>query len=225
MTITIAAIIIGLLTGFCYALVKQFSAVQTSVISPFMHRMHMPKAMKVLTDEEHVIVHDKIDRFNLRMLTCFIASIIAVGLGLLFLFLVSQSGDSRITGYIMSVLFAYVAANYNLGSAVVNWVYEVETNLLARVIISNQEASEFSTLSEYLDNENKQMMTDYYDEMAEVAEEFDAVTVELGLDPARSYDESEEAFEEFLDIMDKAQQIMRERYPEKADKFPEIREK
>ena len=225
MTFTIAAALIGALTGFCYALVRQFTVIQNRAIAPFMMRMHMPNAMKVLTDEEHFIIHGKIDVFNLRMLTCFIASIVAVGMGLFFLILVSQNGNVQITGYIMSVLFAYVAANYNLGSSVVGWIRSVENDLLARVLVDHQEASEFNTLGEYLDNENKKMMSSYYDEMSEIAEEFEAIAAELGLDPDRNYDESEEAFEEFLSIMDKAQQKMAEKYPNMANNFSEPREK
>lgn len=225
MTLTIAALILGLLTGFCYSLVRTASRVQVGVVIPFLHRIHMPNAMSILTEEEHNIIHHRVDIFNMRALVCFVGSIISVGLALFFIFLVQQGGDAQLTGTFMAVAYAMVCANYNISSSIVNWIRAVENDLLARVIVNKQEASEFDTLGEYLDNENKQMMADYYKEMEEMQEEFDKVAEECGLDPEKNYDESDTSFREFLTIMDKANTIMRERHPDKADKFQQISEK
>lgn len=225
MTPLIAATIIGALTGVCFSIVRTASKVQTQVVLPFLYRMHMPNAMKVLSEEEHDMIHHKVDVFNVRALASFIVSILAVGLGLFFIILVTRGGNAQLTGTFMAVAYAFVCANYNVSSSIVNWIRAAESNLLARVIVDNQEASKFNTLGEYLDNENKKMMADYYEEMNELAEEFDVVAEECGLDPEKNYDESETSFREFLEIMSKANAVMRERHPEKADRFQETIEK
>ena len=120
MTITIAALIIAVLTGFCYSLVHTASVVQERIVVPFLYRMHMPNAMNILTEEEHDMIHNKVDMFNLRALSCFISSIIAVGLGLFFIALVHKGGNSQLTGTLMAVAFAFVCANYNISSSIVN---------------------------------------------------------------------------------------------------------
>ncbi len=222
MTLTIAALLLGLLTAFCYSLVRTASIVQNRVVIPFLYRMHMPNAMSIITEEEHDIIHHRVDIFNLRALVCFIGSIIAVGLALFFIFLVQQGGNAQLTGTFMAVTYAMVIANYNISSSIVNWIRAVESDLLARVIVDKQEASKFDTLGEYLENENRQMVTDYYKEMEEMQEEFDQVAEECGLDPEKNYDETETSFREFLTIMDNANTIMRERHPDKADKFQQL---
>ena len=219
MTVTIAAIIIGLLTGFSYALVRQSVQVQQTTIVPFLFRIHMPNPMKVLTEKEHNIIHERIDSFNLRTLTCFIAAILAAGLSVFFLTLVFYGGDARITGYLMAVSFAYVVANYNVNTSAAKWIRIVENDILARIIVKNQEASEFNTLDEYLAGENKKMADEYYKEMTQIADDLEKVAEECGLDPDRNYEESEESFKEFLEIMEKAQDLMRERYPNVSDSF------
>lgn len=213
MTLTIAAVIISLFSGFCCALVNKSVHVQQEIIVPFLNRIHFPSSMGVLTQNEHHIIHTKVDIFNLRVITCFVASLIAVGLGFFFIALVYYEGDARITGYLMSILFAYTAANYNINTTAVNWIRIVENDLLARILHKKQEESKFNTLGEYLDDENKKMAANFFKEMNKVTDDFDAAAEECGFDPDKDYEETEESYNEFLEIMKKTQDVMREKYP------------
>jgi len=213
-TLTFGAIIIGLLSIFSYILVDKSIYVQQEVIMPFLYRIHLPTPFGVLTQKEHNIIHDKIDRFNLRIITCFVASVIAVGLGLFFLALVYYEGNAKLTGYLMSILFAYTVANYNVPSTAVRWIRVVENDVLARILLKKQKESKFNTLGEYLEDENKKNVADFYDQMNKVADDFDVVAEECGFDPEKNYEESDETYDEFLAIMQKTQAAMREKYPE-----------
>ena len=142
------------------------------------------------------------------------ALVLAVGLGLFFLALVYYEGNAKLTGYLMSILFAYTVANYNVNTTAIKWIRVVETDVLARILLKKQEESKFNTLDEYLEDENKKNVADFYEQMSKVADDFDVVAEECGFDPDKNYEETDETYDEFLAIMQKTQDAMREKYPE-----------
>ncbi len=213
-----AAILISGLSIYSYILVLRATHVQYNCIMPFYYRVHTPNAMDVLTDQEHGIIHKKVDSFNLRIITCFIVALVAVLLGAFFIALVVYGGDGRIIGSIMAVAFAYVLSNYNINSTAVNWIREVENDILARIIAKKSEAAGFTSLGAYLDDENRKMWGDYFKEMRDLAGEFEEVATVLGFDPKRDYEVTHETYEEFLKIMDETEAIMRERHPDSVIK-------
>jgi len=112
----------------------------------------------------------------------------------------------------MSVLFAYLAANYNLGSKIENWVYHSENELLARVMKNKSDAAGFETLGEYLQSENDKMIEEAMQGIDGLVEEFEEIAKECGFDPEKDYDESEESLAEFFEVMEKAEKIVLERH-------------
>lgn len=220
-----AAILISGLTLYSYILMRRAAYIQHQMVIPFMCRVHVPNSMEVLTDREHDIIHDKIDSVNLRTITCFIAALVAGFMGAFFIALVSYGGDGRIIGSIMAVAYAYVLANYNINSSTVGWIREVENDILARIIVNKSEAAGFTSLSAYLEDENKKLAAEYYKEMNELANEFITVAEECGFDPNKEYEASEESFQEYLNIMHEAEKIMREKHPEHAKTYDEYLDK
>jgi len=217
-----AAILIAGLSLYSYLLMRRATYVQHQLVIPFMCRVHVPNAMEVLTDKEHDIIHDKIDSVNLRTITCFIAALIAGFLGAFFIALVSYGGDGRIIGSIMAVAFAYVLANYNINSTTVNWIREVENDILTRIIANKSEAAGFTSLGAYLDDENRKSISEYFKLMRARADEFDVVAKEHGFDPERDYSETPESYDEFLKILDDTEAIMLERYPDTTENHDEF---
>lgn len=215
MTLSTAILIIAALSFYSFFLVRKSAHVQINSIIPFLFRVHSPNVMELLSKEEHESIHDKIDIFNLRILTCWIASILAIGLSMFFIALVYyESGNPSIVGILMSGLFAYLCVNYNLNSRVVSWIMDVENDLLARIIIKKQEASEFDTLDEYFEAENHKMVADYYESMTKIADEFEEVLLEEGYDPEKDYNATEDDFAGYLKILERASVRMNEKYPE-----------
>ncbi len=214
MTPQIAILIIGVLSLYSFFLVKRAAHVQFNSIIPFLYRVHLPNAMNVLTADEHEIIHKKVDVFNLRIITCFIAAVLAIGLGLFFIALITYEGDPRITGYLMSFLFAYLVANYDVNSKAIGWIRIVENDLLARIVVKNSEAEGFDSLADYLEAENEKMLTEFFDKWNEVANEFDKILAEEGFDPDKDYEATDEGLEEYFLIMERANKIMLEKYPE-----------
>jgi hypothetical protein len=207
------------LAVYSYLFIRKAGEVQQTMLIPFLYRIHLPNVLETITDEEHELIHDHVDYFNLRIIACFAATIFAVGSTSLFLFLLVNGGDAKIAGYIASILFAFVCANYNLNTTVVSWVRASESELLARVLQNKADAGGFDTLGEYLQAENDKMIKDAIDDMNRIADEFLEVAEEIGFDPGKDYEENEDTIEEFFSIMDEAQKIMRERYPEQAETF------
>ena len=212
-----AAILITGLSIYSYLLVRRAAYVQHQIVIPFMCRVHVPNSMEVLTDQEHDIIHDKIDSVNLRTITCFIAALIAGLLGAFFIAYVAAGGDGRIMGSIMALAFAYVIANYNINSSTVNWIREVENDILARIIVNKSEAAGFTSLGAYLEDENRKYTAEFFKVMRERADEFEAVAIERGFDPERNYEETPDSYKEFLKIIDETEAIMRERYPDPVE--------
>jgi len=143
-----------------------------------------------------------------------VATVIASGSMLLFLLLLFNGGDPTVAGYITSFAFAFVGANYDLNTKIIQWVSASENELLARVLQNKADAGGFDTLGEYLQAENDKMFEEAFEEMNRIADEFMEVAEEIGFDPDKDYEESEETIEEFYSIMDQAQEIMREKYPD-----------
>ena len=197
-------------------LVRQSGTVQYNVLLPFLHRLHMPKVLNTLTEEEHNGIHRQIDIFSLRVLSILITSVVAVGVSLMFLILLVNGGDATTPGYMMAIAFAYVAANYNINSQIINWVYASENELLARVIKKNADDGGFKSLSDYLSHENTEMLKEWQDEVVKVGEAFEARLIELGYDTERDYLESPEAEEELTQLLE---QVTNE-FEEKYDKPP-----
>ncbi|KKM24735.1 hypothetical protein LCGC14_1602160 [marine sediment metagenome] len=214
--ITAAVLIFGM-SIYSYLLVRRATHVQHTMLIPFLYRVHAPNALEVLTAKEHCIIHNKVDSFNLRIIICFVAVLIAVCMGAFFMALVTYEGDGRIIGSIMAIAFAYVLSNYNISSTVVNWIREVENDILARIIANKSEAAGFTSLSAYLEDEDRKM----FKEMKELAGEFEEVAMELGFDPKRDYEETRESYDEFLKIMNETEAIMRERHPDPAENHDE----
>lgn len=217
-----AAILIAGLSIYSYLLMRRATHIQHQTVIPFMHHIHMPTSMEVLTNREHGIIHKKIDSFSLRFITCFVAALIASFLGAFFIVLVSyEGGDGRVIGSIMAIAFAYVLANYNINSKIVGWTREVENDILARIIANKSEAAGFTSLGAYLEDENRKMEAEFFKEMRKRADEFEAVAKERGFDPERNYEETPDSYEEFLKIIDETEAIMRERYPDPAENHDE----
>ena len=223
MTPQIVFLIIGALSLYSFFLVRRATHVQFGSIIPFLYRVHLPNVMKVLTDEEHEIIHKKVDVFNLRILTCFIAAVLAVGLGAFFIVLVSYGGDPRITGYLMSILFAYLVANYDVTSKATGWIRIVENDLLARIVVKNSEAAGFDSLADYFEAENEKVLKEFFDKWNEVADEFDKVLTEEGFDPDKDYNATDEGLEEDFLIMERshkkmiAKDLEKEKDPDKSE--------
>ncbi len=214
MTPQIVILIMGALSVYSFFLVRRAAHVQANSIIPFLYRVHMPNVMGMLTRKEHDIIHDKIDIFNLRILTCFVAAVLAIGLSLFFIALISYEGDARILGYFISILFAYLVANYDVNSKAVGWIRIVEDDLFARIIVKNSEAAGFSSLADYFDAENDKMMAEYYEKWNKVAQEFDELLAEEGFDPDKNYEETEEDLTEYWRIMESVNKQMCEKYPD-----------
>lgn len=213
--------IIGLifagLTLYSFFFVRNAADVQHTWLLPFLYRIHVPNVLETLTDEEHESIHDQIDIFNLRILLAFAAAVLGGASALAFLFLMFNGGDAKVAGYVASIAFAFVGANYDLNNKIMAWVRASENELLARVLQNKADANGFATLGEYLQAENDKMLQESFDEMNRIAEEFMDVAEEIGFDPEKDYEESEETVEEFYMIMDQAQKIMNERYPDHID--------
>lgn len=202
------------LTLYSFFFVRRAADVQQTWLLPFMYRIHVPNVLDTLTDEEHESIHDQIDAFNVRILLVLVATVIASGSMLLFLLLLFNGGDPTVAGYITSFAFAFVGANYDLNTKIIQWVSASENELLARVLQNKADAGGFDTLGEYLQAENDKMFEEAFEEMNRIADEFMEVAEEIGFDPDKDYEESEETIEEFYSIMDQAQEIMREKYPD-----------
>ena len=224
MSLIAVSLLLASLSIYSYLLARRSGYVQRHSLLPFLHNMHSKKVLDSLTDEEHNLIHDQIDVFNLRILSCYVASIVAVGLAILVIMLAVGEGDVRAPGFIMSVLFAYLCANYNLNSTVLTWVKLSENELLARVKTKDVDDSEYDSLEELLIAENDAMVKDTLDEISEIADQFEEIINELGFDPEKDYNGSKENSDELFRILDEATTIMQERYPEsykKVSKLPE----
>jgi hypothetical protein len=210
--------LIGLLFAglalYSFFFVRRAADVQQTWLLPFLYRIHAPNVLETLTDDEHESIHDQIDGFNVRILLVFAAAVIATGSMLLFLLLLFNGGDPTVAGYITSFAFAFVGANYDLNTKIIQWVSASENELLARVLQNKADAGGFDTLGEYLQAENDKMFEEAFEEMNRIADEFMEVAEEIGFDPDKDYEESEETIEEFYSIMDQAQEIMCEKYPD-----------
>lgn len=225
MSLTMLGVLLFVLSGYSYLLIRKAGYVQRHALLPFLYQMHSKNVLNTLSKQEHDLIHDQIDIFNLRIMSCFIACVVGVGLASLFFVLVSAGGDGRIPGYIMAVLFAYLCANYNLNSTVLTWVRASETELMSRVIVKNAEAGGFDSLSDYLIAENDKMVKEAIEEAKVIAEEYEEITDELGFDPDKDYNESDEAREELFRILDEATEILRQRHPKMDGKDTEFKEK
>ena len=217
MSMSLVGILLGALTAYSYMFIRRCGEVQHNILLPFMHRMHAPNVLNTITEEEHDGIHRQIDIFNIRIITCFLASIVAVGVTLLFLILLTNGGNAQIAGYIMAITFAYVVANYDLNSKIIKWVYFSENELLSRVIQDKSDKSEFDNLGDYLKNESDKMLMEWHDEVLKVGEDYEARLIELGYDPERDYLENPEAEEELIRMLE---QVSNE-FEEKLDKTPD----
>ena len=213
------------MSAYSYMLIRRAGHVQRYALLPFLYQMHSKNVLKTLTAEEHELIHDQIDIFNLRIISCFIACVVGVGRASLFFVLVSAGGDGRIPGSIMAVLFAYLGANYNLNSTVTTWVRASETELLSRVMVKNANDEGFDNLSDYLIAENDKMVAEAIEEAKVIAEEYEEITDELGFDPDKDYNDSDEAREELFRILDEATEELRSRHPEMNEKDAEFDKK
>ncbi len=225
MSLTMLGVLLLTMSAYSYMLIRRAGHVQRYALLPFLYQMHSKNVLKTLTAEEHELIHDQIDIFNLRIISCFIACVVGVGLASLFFVLVSAGGDGSIPGYIMAVLFAYLGANYNLNSTVTTWVRASETELLSRVIVKNAKDEGFDNLSDYLIAENDKMVAEAIEEAKVIAEEYEEITDELGFDPDKDYNDSDEAREELFRILDEATETLRQRHPEMNEKDAEFEEK
>lgn len=225
MSLIAASLLLASLSIYSYFLARRSGHVQRYTLLPFLYNLHSKKVLDTITNEEHDLIHDQIDVFNLRILSCYIASIVAIGLAMLVIMLAVGEGNPSAPGFIMSILFAYICANYNLNSTVVTWVKLSENELLARIKIKDVEDSEYDTLEELLIAENDEMIKKALDEIAKIAEQFEEIINELGFDPEKDYNESEEAAKELFRILDEATTIMQERHPDSYKKVSEIPEK
>jgi hypothetical protein len=212
MSPTAVGFLLVALSAYSFWLIRRAGYVQTEILIPFLYRLHVPNVLETVTAEEHDLLHERINIFNIQIISCFIAYIVASCVAVLFFILVLNGGDARMSGYIMSILFAYLAANYNLGSKIESWVYHSENELLARVIKNKSDAAGFDTLGEYLQSENDKMIEEALESIDGLVEEFEEVAKECGFDPEKNYDESEESLAEFFEIMEKADKIVLERH-------------
>ena len=224
MSLTMLGVLLLAMSGYSYMLIRKAGHVQRYALIPFLYQLHSKNVLKTLTPKEHELIHDQVDLFNLRILSCFIACVVGVGLASLFFVLVSAGGDGSIPGYIMAVLFAYLGANYNLNSTVTTWVRASESELMSRVMVKNAKADGFDNLSDYLKAENDKMISEAIEEAKVIADEYEDITNELGFDPDKDYNESDEAREELFRILDEATEILRQRHP-KMDGKDRIRGK
>ncbi len=222
MSLIAVSLLLASLSIYSYVLTRKSGHVQRYTLLPFLYNLHSKKVLDTITSEEHDLIHHQIDMFNLRILSCYIASIVAIGLAMLVIMLAVGEGNPSAPGFIMSVLFAYICANYNLNSTVTTWVRLSENELLARVKTKDVDDSEYETLEELLIAENDSMVKDTFDEMAKIADQFEEIINELGFDPEKDYNETEEAAEELFRILDDATIILQERYPESYKKVSEL---
>lgn len=213
--------LIGLLFAslavYSFFFIRRVADVQHTWLLPFLYRVHVPNVLETLTDEEHELIHDQIDLFNLRIILVLAASVLGGVSALAFIFLFFNGGESTAAGYIASIAFAFVGANYDLNTKIIRWVSASENELLARVLQHKADAGGFDTLGEYLQAENDKMLQESMDEMNRIVDEFMDVAEEIGFDPDKDYEENEETVEEFYSIMDRAQEIMNERYPDQVN--------
>ena len=225
MSLIAVSLLLASLSIYSFLLARRSGYVQRHSLLPFLYHMHSKKVLNTLTDEEHDLIHEQIDMFNLRILSCYIASIVATGLAIFVIMLAVSNGDARTPGFIMAVLFAYICANYNLNSTVITWVKLSENELLARIKTKDVEESEYDSLEELLIAENDAMVKDTLDEMAKIGDEFEEIINELGFDPEKDYNSDPEAADELYSLLDDATTIMQERHPESYKKISEIPEK
>lgn len=224
MSLLAVSLLLASLSIYSYLLARRSGYVQRHALLPFLYHVHSKKVLDTLTDEEHGLIHQQIDRFNLRILSCYVASIVAVGLAIFVMMLAAGGGNPSTPGFIMSILFAYICANYNLNSTVITWVKLSESELLARIKTKDVEESEYDSLEELLVAENDAMVKDTFDEMAKIVDQFEEIIDELGFDPEKDYNDSEEAREELFHMLDNATAILQERYPESYKKVSELTE-
>ena len=217
MSLTTLGFLLITLSLYSLLLVRRAAYIQRYVLLPFIERLYSPNAMKVFNEDKREEIESKVDIYNFRILSCFITAILATLISALYILLVKYEGDVQTAGAIMAVLFGYLVANFNLNTTIQSWVRSVENKLISEVILEKTEAGGFDSVSDYLDDENKKM-ADYYEQMVDVAEEFDQVMKDEGFDPERNYDMSEEDYEEFLKILKRATEKMNEKHPEMSDK-------
>lgn len=218
MSLTLVGLLLGALSGYSYYFIRRSGLIQQTLLLPFLHRVHSSNVVEIITDEEHDDIHQQIDIFYLRIVTCFIAAVIATGVAALFLLLVSSEGDGTWAGYIMSICFAYVVANYDLNSKIIQFVYLSDNELTARILQKNVDNSEHETISDYLKAKNEKMLSEWLDEVRAVGEEFENRLQELGYDEDRDYMESHESEMELIAILEQVTIELEEKHPELREK-------
>ena len=211
MSITFVGFLLGALTVYSYLFIRRVGFVQQTVLIPFLHRLHAPNVLNTITDEEHDGIHYQIDIFNIRILTCFVAAVIASGVSALFLLLASNEGNVGITGYIVAVCFAYVCANYDLNTKMINWVYYSENELVARVMQKNADDGGHASLGDYLKAENEELIKDWVNDVRIAGEQFENRLIELGYDEERDYFENAESEQELTDMLEQVTNEMEEK--------------
>jgi hypothetical protein len=215
MSFTWVAVLLVAFSLYSYFLVRRAAFIQTEVLVQFYDRVHKPNVLEVISEGEHEIIHDKLDNYHLRVFSCFIAALLAVCSTVLFIALVTNGGSSQVTGYILAIAFAYLAANYNMNSSFVQWMRRVENDLLARVI--NHKATDESLPEPSLDDfENTPLTVD--EKQTLIGEEFHETLISEGFDPLRDYNETTESRQEFLRIFTNSAAKLNEKYTEPRGK-------
>lgn len=224
------ALLFMLLAGVSIALLSQASRVQLNSVIPFLNRMGRVSIREVLTEEEIEIAERKVFVFGLRLISCMIAVPVAIGTGLLFLLLLAlESSHMDITGYIMAATFAYVLANYNIGS-IDSWIQSAENDILARIIANKPEASEFKTLESFVYDEISTAFKEFEEQTEQIIEkqimlieELDGFLSEEGFDPD-NVGHYEAHFNEFLSILAAAMKKLEAKYPDLSQEFPGMKQ-
>ena len=218
MSFTFVAVLLAALTLYSYVFIRRSGFVQQTVLLPFLHKIHIPAILSTLTPDEHEGLHHQIDIFNVRILSCFVAAVVATGVSFLFLILAANGGADGVSGFILAVGFAYVCANYDLNNKMIRWVHLSENELLGRVLQKNVDNSEYNSLSEYLKAEQQKLLQTWIDEIKLVGEEFDKRLKELGYDQNRDYMESPETEQELVDMLEQVTAEINQKHIEPREK-------
>lgn len=220
MSITWAAAIFVLCSLYGYMLFRRGAYMQTVILSHFSERIHSPNVQEVMSEEEHELIHDKMDIFHLQVLSCLIAVMVGVGSSVFFLGLAATGGNGNAAGYILALAFAYLAANYNMNSSMTRWLQKTENDLLARVIQQQAEANG-QTVPEYLEQQALEAFESgtnipltEYEQQTLIGDEFKEALFDEGYDPFRDYNETVESRREFIRVFTAAADKLNEKYTE-----------
>ena len=229
---TLIAIVVGLIF-YSFFHVASLRETYRNRIVPFIRRIHAPKSIEAITDEEFIGLHHQLSIFSFRYITTFVCAAVGFLCSLFYIPLALGNGNVGALLYIMLPAFAYVILTHNLNPTTINWIKAIENDLFTRIIRSNAEANNFENLSDYIESENQKMIEEFKEQYIQQIEkiehaftfEFEKIAIEEhGYDPNRRYDRNQEEIKELLKIIEKTTATMKQRTIQQSENTEKVSE-